>query len=116
MADNSTTLFAAILLGTFLIARLVVLVTGQKSITLYLRNKYQWDIHHLHLGIAILVCVFILGLNEATKSLNIVGLIGVGLILDEIYGFIFSVPYFNKKELVPTLLMFLILSTLLILF
>jgi hypothetical protein len=113
MADNHL-LFASILLGTFLVARLVVLITKKKSVTLYLRNTYQWDIHHLHLGILLLICAFILGLNETTKSLNVMGLIGVGLILDEVYGFIFSVPYFHKRELVPTVIMFLILSALLV--
>ena len=120
--SSSYLISGLVILATFIVCRVFIKVFKQKTVTQFLRNEYKWDVHHIHLGMILLICgVFlswdapIVGISPTCNLLIIIlESVGIGLILDEFFSFIFSVPYFNKKEFYPTLALIIVLCGILI--
>jgi len=84
-----------------------------KTPTAWLRNKFQLDIHHIHMGFVILIIDLILFLIFGSKTIIFVLLgIGLSLILDQITPLIDKSCYFSKSKLLISIIFHLIVALL----
>ena len=107
------------MLTTFLVAlflaviftRVYVYLFPSKTLTNYLRHKTFLYIHHIYIGILIIAIVSPL-LIMSPDNLYLIAILGggIGLCLDELFAWLDYQNYPSKKEIVGTLIIFLIYS------
>jgi len=83
---------------------------NSKTFTGYLRKKTKKDLHHIHLGILILIVSLLFFIFKENFLFSLLFGIGTSLVLDQILPLIGLENYFDKKMVLASFLLHMIES------